>query len=107
MPSLMSLKSIRIYVQNKGGRKETQQMLSSPLRQYRGLVSDVRDLTPPRAHAHPACDAMGTIAKVRRVTAGPWASWGKGRKPLLKVLCVCPGEASFHSYHCPIPPITL
>lgn len=80
MPSLMSLKSIRIYVQNKGGRKETQQMLSSPLRQYRGLVSDVRDLTPPRAHAHPACDAMGTIAKVRRVTAGPWASWGEGQE---------------------------
>lgn len=80
MLSLMNLKSIRIYVQNKGGRKKTQQMLSSPLRQYRGLVSDVRDLTPPLAHAHPAWDAMGTIAKVRRVTAGLWASLGEGQE---------------------------
>lgn len=80
MLSLMSLKSIRIYVQNKGERKETQQMLSSRLRQYRGLVSDVTDLTPPLAHAHPACDAMGAIAKVKRVTAGPWAGLGEGQE---------------------------
>lgn len=79
MLSLMNLKSIRIYVQNKGGRKATQQMLSSPLRQYCGLVSDVTDLTRPLAHAHPSCDAMGMIAKVRRVTAGPWASLGEGQ----------------------------
>lgn len=110
MLSLMSLKSVRIYVQKKGGRKETQQMLSNPLRQYRGLVSDVRDLTAPplqsppptHTHTHPACDAMGTMAEVRRVTAGPWASLVEGQGTSFQST-----QASFHSCHCPILLITL
>lgn len=98
MLSLMSLKSVRIYVQKKGGRKETQQMLSNPLRQYRGLVSDVRDLTapplqspplqsPPPSHTH----ILLVMQWERWPRSGEWQlvrgpAWWKGREPLFKVL---------------------